>query len=379
MKSINGSHVCVGVPSITNDKLRLGQMFCQTLSALGFSPVYMEENNPAALKTDVLLLAGLRSSFDSYAKLLSQYNQARPVTVLWLIDPLPPPQLSERGRRLGFKLAKCNWKKLPPWTRKLKSAVPLGNDILKAVRLMLTRQIKKDVFATNDCPGFSQTTCEQLYDTMAILEWIQNNYERGRIDYVFTSTVLRKQTLKTIGIDAGFVPVGYNSSFGEKLPLERDIDVLFIGKLRKDRRIDILNDVEKILSSRNIKLLKITSDCYGQQRTILLNRAKIMLDIPRFPWESAGMRFLMSMSCGALVVSEYIEDTTPYKPGNHFVQAKASELADSICYYLKHEDQRQKIADSAYAFVTNELTLKNSLLQIMETCCANTAVQTCSK
>ncbi len=85
----------------------------------------------------------------------------------------------------------------------------------------------------------------------------------------------------------------------------------------------------------------------------------------------------MSMRCGALVVSECTEDTAPYKPGVHFVQAKASELADAICYYLEHEDQRQKIADSAYAFVTNELTLKNSLLQIMETCCAtNTTVQT---
>jgi spore maturation protein CgeB len=85
---------------------------------------------------------------------------------------------------------------------------------------------------------------------------------------------------------------------------------------------------------------------------------------------------LMSISCGAMVISEYAEDTAPYKPGVHFVQAKAEELTDVICHYIKNENQRQTIADCAYKFITQELTLENSLMKIMETCCANTVVQT---
>lgn len=377
MKSINVSRVCVGISSIKKDIFQFGPMLCQTLSDLGFSPVLAENGDPAALKADVLLLTGTSTGFDGYAKLLSNSNRSRPLTVLWWLEPLPPPQLSERGRRLGFKLAKCAWRKLPPWTKFVKYLLPFRNDILKAVRLVLTWQIKKDAIV-NNCPRCSQITVDQLYNMMEVLEWIKRNFERGWIDHVFTSTIQRKQTLKAIGIDAGLVPVGYHPSMGQKLSLKRDIDVIFIGILKKYRRSSILKDVENKLSSKNINVLKITSEYNDEQRTVLLNRAKIIIDIPKFPWETAGTRFLMSMRCGALVVSECAEDTAPYKPGVHFVRAKTSELAEAICYYLEHQDQRQKIVDSAYAFVTNELTMKNSLLQIMETCCANTTVQTSS-
>ena len=54
-------------------------------------------------------------------------------------------------------------------------------------------------------------------------------------DYVFTTTVQRAQTLKNIGIDAETVPIGYHPCWGQKLSLERDIDVLSIGTLKIKR------------------------------------------------------------------------------------------------------------------------------------------------
>ncbi len=273
MKTINGSRVCVGIPSIKKDIFHFGPMLCQTLSNLGFSPVLAENGDPSALKADVLLLAGISTDFDGYAKLLSNSNRPRPLTILWWLEPLPPPQLSERGHQLGFKLAKCTWRKLPPWIKFAKSILPFRNDILKAIRLMLTIQIKKDAIA-NNCLQCSHITVEQFYKMMEVLEWIKINFELGWIDYVFTSTIQRKQTLKAIGIDAGLVPVGYHPSMGQKLSLKRDIDVIFIGILKKYRRSAILKNIENKLSSKNISVLKITSEYNEEQRTTLLNRAK---------------------------------------------------------------------------------------------------------
>jgi hypothetical protein len=284
--------------------------------------------------------------------------------------------LSERGRQIGLKLLNCDWRKLPPpWAKLTRTGLPLHHEMQKAARWLLNQKIKNQALADN-CPGYSEISTQKSYILMKSLEWTRRNFEQGLIDYVFTTTVQRAQTLKNIGIDAETVPIGYHPCWGQKLSLERDIDVLSIGTLKIKRRRLILKDLDKKLSAKGIKLQIINKGCYGEQRTTLLNRTRIVLDIPNIPWEMAGMRLLMSISCGALVVSEYVEDTTPYKPGVHFVQAKAAELPDVICHYLENENQRQAIADSAYKFITQELTLKNSLLKIMETCCANTTVQT---
>ncbi|MGA2324223.1 MAG: glycosyltransferase [Sedimentisphaerales bacterium] len=372
----SNSRVCVSAYPIGEDNLQLGPMLCQTLGDLGFSPDLVNDGDPGAMKSDILLLVGDGTHFDGFTNLLSNCGPNRPLTIFWLIDPLPPPQLSERGRQIGLKLLNCDWQKLrSPWPKLIRTCLPFHHEMQKAARWLLNRKIKKQALADN-CPGYSEIRTQKSYILMKSFEWTKRNFEQGWIDYVFTTTIPRMQTLKTIGIDAGFIPVGYHPSWGKKLSLERDIDVLSIGSLKIKRRRSMLKDLGKKLSAKGIKLQIIDKGCYGEQRTALLNRTRIVLDIPNIPWEMAGMRFLMSISCGALVVSEYVEETAPYKPGVHFVRAKFSELPDAICHYMEHEDQRQAIVNSAYKFVTQELTMKNSLLRIMETCCANTTVQT---
>lgn len=180
--------------------------------------------------------------------------------------------------------------------------------------------------------------------------------------------------MEKVGIDARIAPIGYHPDWDRKLSIKRDIDVLFIGALRSKRRRSILENIEEKLSTKGINLIRADYGCYTEQRTTLLNCAKIVLDVSRIPWEMSGMRFLISISCGALVICEHAEDTAPYKAGIPFVQVKVPELPNMICHYLEHEDERQAIVDSAYKFVTEKLTLKDSLLQIFGTCYANTAI-----
>jgi len=363
----NNPRVCVSAYPIGEDNLQLGPMLCQTLGDLGFSPVLVNDGDISALKSDILLLVSDGFHFEGLTKLLSNCGRNRPSTIFWLIDPLPPPQLSERGLQIGLKLLNCDWRKLPPpWAKLIRTCLPFHHEMQKAARWLLNHKIKKQALADN-CPGYTDISTNQSYVLMSSLEWTRRNFEQGLIDYVFTSTIPRTQTLKTIGIDAGFVPVGYHPSWGSKLSLERDIDVLFIGSLRSKRRRSILKNVENKLSAKGIKLLIINKGCYGQQRTALLNRTRIVLDIPKIPWEMPGMRLLMSISCGALLICDYVEETAPYKPGIHFVRAKSTELPDVICHYIKNENQRQEIVDSAYKFVTEELTLINSVSKIMQT------------
>ena len=226
-------------------------------------------------------------------------------------------------------------------------------------------------------PGrFKNVDSSELFSVMAPYAWIKRHLNEGWIDHIVAGTMPRLKFLISRGIEAKFVPLGYHCRWGENLNLRRDIDVLFFGTTRCEHRRNVLYAVQKELASRKIDLKIVNRNCFGAERTELLNRARIVLDIPRVPWDRGGMRFLMGMSCGALMVSESLDDTAPYKAGVHFVQSRVTELPDLVCYYLSHDSQRKAIVSSAYQFVTEELTLGKMISQILGECDADKAVST---
>jgi hypothetical protein len=196
----------------------------------------------------------------------------------------------------------------------------------------------------------------------------------GWIDYLFVQNVSKVEFLVSRGIQAEWVPIGYHLSMGENLGMERDIDVVFLGALDTPRRKKILGDLQASLDAKGINLLTVGQGCFGRERTELFNRARISLSLVSHPNDLPSMRFLMSMSCRALVVSEPLYDSKPYKAGEHFVQAGVADLPEVIAYYLANEAERQAIVRSADHFVTRELSMVESMKQIMGALSANSAV-----
>ena len=131
------------------------------------------------------------------------------------------------------------------------------------------------------------------------------------------------------------------------------------------KRFDELENLIKS-NDKNVKLKIVDKDCYGEERTQLLNRTKISLDLPRVPWDFAPVRFLLSMSCCAMVVSEGNCPKEPYRKDVHYVQAADSDLTATILSYLRNEQQRHRITRDAYNYVKKENTLKKSVLDILQ-------------
>jgi glycosyltransferase involved in cell wall biosynthesis len=92
----------------------------------------------------------------------------------------------------------------------------------------------------------------------------------------------------------------------------------------------------------------------------------VVLNPVKFPWDYPGMRLLMALGCGALVVSEHCDDTAPYEAGRHFVTAAPDALADTILHFLEHEDERAAIAEAGRRFVTEELTIDRTVDALVE-------------
>jgi hypothetical protein len=209
-----------------------------------------------------------------------------------------------------------------------------------------------------------------LRDARASDPW--TNYRRlrgllgqGLPDLLVVSTLEKQEFLAEQGIESAVVPLGYHRSHGRDLALDRDIDVLFLGALDVPRRKRIL---------RNLRQAGIEAQAagdwddpayWGENRTRLLNRTKILLNLPRHPGLLSGARMIIGMANGALVIAEPIHLSAPYVDGTHFVSAALEDMPEVIRHYLANDAERERIATEGQRFVTGELTMANSLRRIL--------------
>lgn len=163
---------------------------------------------------------------------------------------------------------------------------------------------------------------------------------------VFSET--NRLLFSQFGLQCKCIPFGYHRSFGANQGLNRDIDVVFLGSTRDSRRNRIIGDLEKMLLARRIKfVIKDGSEqrgsVHGVERTILLNRSRIMLNIMRQPWDDPVFRMLLAAPNNTMLLSEELEPSSvgPFNPNEHFIMAPLAELAEVIEYWLAHEQERQ--------------------------------------
>lgn len=164
-----------------------------------------------------------------------------------------------------------------------------------------------------------------------------------------------------IGVPAEVIPYGYNPAFGRDLHLERDVDVVFLGSLRDRRRSEIMQRFESDFTKLEIKFVIHDGSperglVFGEERTRLINRTKILLSIMRQPWDDLVFRMLLGTPNGAMVVSEPVQDQYPFQSGVHFASAEIDRIPETVKYYLEHEEERQRIVQSAQDVIFNQMT-----------------------
>ena len=74
---------------------------------------------------------------------------------------------------------------------------------------------------------------------------------------------------------------------------------------------------------------------------------------------------ILGMANRSLVLSEPIYKPAPFLPGKHYVEAEVREMPEVLRYYRAHHSERSEIVDRAYRFVTQELRMETSVLQIL--------------
>ncbi len=215
-------------------------------------------------------------------------------------------------------------------------------------------------------------------------EWFDSNlvaapHARAMLDIHLSGVA----AYRARGLPCFHLPLGYHPLLEQSdapATSERDVDVCVLAAMT-DRREEFIAAHADFFAAHNChirfvpigfaKTEETRSYLHTSQRNALLQQTKILLnvhysDLRYFEWHRA----LIAIANRCCLITETCEGFEPLVPGKHFVMAKADDLTTCCEYYLKHEDEREAIAEAAHNFVRQRFTQKENcraFLQQIET------------
>jgi hypothetical protein len=203
------------------------------------------------------------------------------------------------------------------------------------------------------------------------LHWIKRSgiHYLVSVESPWTANFLGAEGLNAIATDGFWFP--NQLDWGADLSLARDIPVLWMGKYGSNRRRALLRRIRAELHYRGVDLLSVDGVEHpyvdGKERTALLNRTKVVLNLLRRKWDNNLGRFYLAALNRAIFISEpMFPHSLVIVPGKHFIEAPVARLPEAIRYYVTHDAERQRITDAAYELVTKEITIKRTLGKILD-------------
>lgn len=317
---------------------RLCEVIADELAALGHTPVVFcaDSNIPTGL--DMVFSYGPYGDFLALAAANARLGDRRPVFMHWNTEGIPDPRLP--------------W----GWVRGVSATRSLVGRVL------------------GDSPWRNR---------MARLRYLGDYlhaYRRGWLDVFATSSSLHAAMFSRRGLPAVFAPWGSTRRWHADLGLERDIDVLWLGARATRRRSALLDTIRAQLRRRSSDIYVVDGVEhpfeFGLERTRLLNRARITLNLTRARHDDNYSRLMFAASNRSLVVSEPLLPHCPqYQAGVHYVSAPPQFLGDTILDYLDNPHNADPIVHDAYELVTETLPFRATVARIVDA--AETHVRVC--
>jgi len=171
-------------------------------------------------------------------------------------------------------------------------------------------------------------------------------------------------------VKASDLELGYTEPWDRFDASERDIDILFLGRLTP-RRAQALASYAglferfrcHLLLSDNSRPNVATGAAFvaREDKRALLARAKVLLNIhgeeePFFEW----LRVAEAMCAGCAVVSEHSTDMAPLRWGQHIVSGRLESLGLLCAWLLEDDARREQIRTNGYELLRRERPLSDA-------------------
>ena len=122
-------------------------------------------------------------------------------------------------------------------------------------------------------------------DVYTNLSHLRRLSRQGRPDLLIVSSQAWQESLAEHGIAAHWLPYGYESRDGAPIDGPRDIDALFLGALEIPRRKRLIKQLRRNGVGLIAKGSWFDETCWGKDRTRLINRAEVFINLQRYRGE----------------------------------------------------------------------------------------------
>jgi hypothetical protein len=322
----------------------IAEVISDELSALGHQPVHFKIGSLIPEKTEVVFSFGPYGRFLTIPRQLAKLSsEQKPIFVHWNTEGVPDLRI--------------------PWT--LMSLVSRWCSWLG--RVQDSRNGSARIRGTERLSSLVESR-------MTRFRYVGDYYyalRRGWLDIFADTSAVYADIHRQHGLPTIVAHWGATPRWHKDLGLKRDIDVLWMGTRGTKRRSLLLDRVRTELESHGIRMHfadgKENPFIFGDERTYYLNRSKITLNITRTWYDDNFSRFALAAPNRSLIVSERILPHCPsFQAGMHYVSAPVETLAETILYYLEHEEEGSRIVDNAYHLVTTKLVFRESIKSIMD-------------
>jgi hypothetical protein len=343
MTSMQSDRYRIAIPQSV-DGSGIGQTIAYELEQLGHQPFFFPLHERVPPEAQVVFLFGPFGKFLHIPQQFAgQKPGQRPALVYWNTEGLPdlriPRPLVQAGAALRSWVGRWDGSD-SPLLRRLSQTEPVSWLDRRFVRF---RYVGDYLYA----------------------------FRRGWVDVFADISAVYADYLSYFGLPAIAAPFGSSKPWYADLKLERDIDVLWMGKRASRRRSDALDRLRLELRARGRDIYMVDNVerpfVFDDARTELLNRTKITLNLLRTWYDENSLRLSLAAPNRSMIVSEPLLPHVPqYRAGVHYASAPMEKLADTIVYYLEHEAERQELVENAYQLTTTELTFGRSMQKIMD-------------
>jgi hypothetical protein len=322
----------------------ISEVISDELIALGYQPAFFKIGSSLPKKAEVVFSFGPYGNFLTIPRQLARMPpKQKPIFVHWNTEGIPDLRI--------------------PW--KLMSSVSGWRSWLG--RLQDSRNGSAKIPGTGWLDSLLETR-------MLRFRYLGDYYyalRRGWLDIFADTSEIYADLHRQHGLPTIVAHWGATARWYRDLGLERGIDVLWMGTRGTKRRSLILDRVRGELEAHGVRIHVADGQenpfIFGDERIEYLNRSKITLNITRTWYDDNFSRIALAAPNRSLIVSEPVLPHCPsFIAGTHYVSVPVDSLAETILYYLDHEEARLRIVEDAYHLVTTKLVFRESIKSIMD-------------
>jgi Glycosyl transferase family 2 len=178
------------------------------------------------------------------------------------------------------------------------------------------------------------------------------------------------------GVEASLLELGHTELWDRFDHAERDIDILFLGRLSPRRELALASYADMferfrchlgLSDNSRPNVASGAAFVAGEDKRDLLARAKVLVNVhgedePYFEW----LRIAEAICAGCAVVSEHSTDIAPLEWGRHIVTGQLGSLGLFCAWLLEDGNLREQIRSDAYELLLRERPLSSAARQLAD-------------